>query len=92
VHTPYRVLYNWFPLWLVENPSGFPMFWTIRINFGLSPTGAGVHRARRAMATGAMSSPRTRSITASASGCCMMYPYSNLRNSIWFHQNFRNSD
>jgi hypothetical protein len=63
VYTPYRTLYSCFPFrsWrkflLVST-----MFWTIRVHFGLSPTNAGVHPARQAMA---VSTPRTRSMTAS---------------------------
>jgi hypothetical protein len=61
----------------------------IRFHFGLSPTDAGVHPARRAVA---VSTPRTRFMTASASWCCrMVFSYFNLRDSIGFDQSFWNS-
>jgi hypothetical protein len=55
VYTPYRALYscfycnNWWRFLLVS-----AMFYTIRVNFRLSPTDAGVHPPRRPMA---MSTP-----------------------------------
>jgi hypothetical protein len=62
------------------------MFWAIRVHFGLSPTDALVHPARRAMA---MSTPRKRSVRASASGCrSMVFSYSNLRDSIRLNHSF----
>jgi hypothetical protein len=89
VYTPYRALYScfpfrsWCPFLLVS-----AMFWMNRVHFGLSPTDAGVHPSRRPMA---VSTPRPLSVTASASGCCRMFFYSNLTDSVRFDQSFWNS-
>jgi hypothetical protein len=70
VYTPYSEPYSCFPCriwWRFLLVSA--MFWTIRVHFGLSPTDAGVHPTSRALV---VSTPRTRSMTASVSGCCCM--------------------
>jgi hypothetical protein len=72
LYTPHRALYSYFPSrsWWRFLPVP-AMFWTITVHFKLSLTHVGVHSAR----------------TASPSGfCCMVFSYSNLRNSIRFHQ------
>jgi hypothetical protein len=64
------------------------MFWTIRVHFVLSTTDARVHPARRAIMA---SIPHTGSMTAPVSGCCMVFSYSNLRDSVTFDLSFWNS-
>jgi hypothetical protein len=90
VYTPGRALYSCFPLrswWRFLLVTA--MFCMIRVHFGLSPTYAGVHPAKRAMA---VSTPRTCFMTASVSGsCCMVFSHSNLRDLVRFGQSFWNS-
>jgi hypothetical protein len=90
MYTAYRALHSCFPFrswWGFRLISA--MFWTGRVHFGLSPTDRGIHPSRRTMA---VSNPHTRSRRASASGCfCMVFSYSNLRDSIGLNQSFWNS-
>jgi hypothetical protein len=83
VYMPYRALYSYFPFrswWRFLLVS--TMFRTIRVHLKLSPTDAGVHFTKQAMA---MSTLHTRSMKTSVLGCCcMVSPYSNLRDSVRF--------
>lgn len=67
VYTSHRALYSFFSFWSWWR--FFLVSWTIRVHFWLSSTDAEAYPSRRAMA---LSTPRTRSVTASVSGCCCL--------------------
>jgi hypothetical protein len=64
------------------------MFRTIRVHLEFSPTNSGAYPATQAVM---VSIPLTISLTASASGCYMVFSFANLKDLTRFEQSFWNS-